>query len=102
MSRFFETRGGRFAPNPETGIDAYCSALRRLGYTDIHRNTRTTCTSDRYALDLIAGTVPRYRGITHRLWRTYSVSRAWRRHHTVPAGLPTDGDRAITTGGGPH
>ncbi len=99
MSRFFTTRGARVAPNPETGIDAYCSALKKLGYTDLHYNTSITCTSDRYAHDLIAGTVPIYRGITHRLWRTCSVSRSWRRHHTLPAGLPEG--RGVSSGAGP-
>ena len=102
MARFFVTRGARIAPNPHSGIDAYCGALRRLGYTDLQRVSSETCTSDRYAHDLVAGTVPRDRGITHRLWRSFSVSRSWRAHHTLPAGLPIDHDRYISTGAGPH
>jgi hypothetical protein len=88
MVRFYTTRGVRIAPNPETGMDAYCAALRRLHYTDIHRVSSSTCISQQYVNDVIAGTVPTYHGITHAAWRDNSVSRAWRLHHTLPAGLP--------------
>jgi hypothetical protein len=101
MVRFFTTRGTRIAPNPETGMDAYCSALRRLHYTDIHRVSSSTCISAHYVHDVIAGAVPIYHGITHRQWRRNSVSRSWRRHHTLPAGLPA-GHGQISSGVGPH
>jgi hypothetical protein len=97
MVRFFTTRGTRIAPNPETGMDAYCSALHRLGYTDIHRVSSTTCISQQYVHDVIAGTVPIYHGISRRAWMSNSVSRAWRSHHTLPAGLPV-GRSGISSG----
>ena len=101
MTRFFTTRGAHIAPNPSTGMDAYCPALHRLGYHDVVRVSSATCTSNRYARDVIAGTVPVYHGISHRLWRHDSVSRSWRRHHTLPAGLPA-GHGRISSGAGPH